>query len=166
MHVFRDNAGRSWPVAINVAAVRSCRGLLGLDLYGLVDDQFAGLGALLGDPCRLVDVLYVLCRDEAARLGVSDEDFGRAMAGDALEHAADAFLAELADFFPNPRVRAGLRQVVEKGRRVRDLMLDHAESLLAGLDPDSEARRLIASSGGSRGSSASTPAPSPSASSP
>jgi hypothetical protein len=165
VHTFRDNAGRVWSVEINYASIKACRGLLGVDLLGLLDDDFAGLARLTADLIGLIDVLFVLCRDEAARLGVTDEDFGRALRGDALEHAADAFLADLADFFPNPRVRAGLRGVLAKGRRVRDLVLDHAEGLLAAVDPDSEARKLIASSGGSPGSSASTPAPSPSASS-
>lgn len=166
MHTFCDNAGRVWSVEVNYSSIKACRGLLGVDLLGLLDDDFAGLAKLTADAIGLIDVLYVLCRDEAAKLGVTDEDFGRALRGDALEHAADAFLADLADFFPNPRVRAGLTAVIAKGRSVRDLMLDHAETLLAAVDPASEARRLIASSGGSPAPSASTPGPSPSANSP
>lgn len=157
MRVFKDNAGRAWTIAIHVAAVKRVRGLLGLDLYSLVDDRFQGLGKLLADPVALVDVLYVLCKDEADRLGVADEDFGRAMAGDAIEHASTAFLEELTDFFPDPRVRAGMRKVIEAGRKVRESLMTHLETGLDRIDPDAEARRLIGSYGNSPGSSGSIP---------
>jgi hypothetical protein len=156
MKTFKDNAGRTWIVAINVAAIKRVRGLAGVDLFGLVDDGFKGLAKLLGDPIELVDVLYVLCKDEADKIGVSDEDFGRAMAGDAIGSASDAFLEELTDFFPDPRVRAGLRKLIETSRKVRDRMLDRMDERIATIDPDAEARKLIDSSTSSPASSEST----------
>ena len=77
----------------------------------------------------------------------SDEDFGRAMAGDSIEHARNAFLEEYADFFPDPRVRAGLRKVMAASAKVRDRMMSLMESRLDAIDPDSEAEKLIGSSG-------------------
>lgn len=157
MKTFRDNAGRTWVVSINVSAVKKVRGLAGIDIYGLVNDSFQGLAKLLNDPIDLVDVLYVLCKDEADKLGVSDEDFGRAMGGDSLEHAADAFVNELADFFPDPRLRAGLKKVFAKNRMVRDRLLTHMDAEIEGFDIDALATKLIESSGSSRASSDSTP---------
>ena len=165
MHSFRDNAGRTWTVAINVAAVKRVRGLVGVDLYKLIDDGFKPLAALVSDPVQLADVLYCLCKDEADAKQVSDEDFGRALAGDAILLAADAFVEELIDFFPGARARASLTKVLAAGRKVRDKILDHAETVIATLDPAAEASKLIASFGKSPASSASTPAPSPSANS-
>jgi hypothetical protein len=165
MHTFTDNAGRTWTVAINVAAVKRVRGLVGIDLYKLVDEGFKPLAALIADPVELADVLYCLCKDEADAKNVTDEDFGRALAGDAITLAADAFVEELIDFFPDARARASLRKVVTAGKKVRDKLLDHAETLIEKLDPEREANGLIASFGSSRASSASTPAPSPSATS-
>jgi len=147
MRVFKDNAGRSWTIAIHVAAVKRVRGLLSLDLYSLLDERFAGLAKLLADPVDFVDVLYVLCKDDADRLGITDEDFGRAMAGDSIEHARNAFLEEYADFFPDPRVRAGLRKVMAASAKVRDRIMSLMESRLDAIDPDSEAEKLIGSSG-------------------
>ena len=158
VHVFKDNAGRTWTVAISVFAVKRCKALVGVDLYALVDERFEGLSKLLGNPCDLVDVLYCLCKDEADKLGVSDEDFGRGMGGDSLEHAADAFLKELTDFFPNPRIRAGLKTIWQKSQALRGLLLDRIEADLEAVDVDSEARKLINSSGTRPGSSASIPA--------
>jgi hypothetical protein len=159
MRVFKDNAGRAWSLQIHVLAVKRVRAMAGVDLYSLVADRFEGLGKLLADPVQLVDVLYVLCKDDADRLSITDEDFGRGMAGDAIEHASAAFLEELVDFFPEPRVRAGLRKVMEAGRKVRESLLGQLESSLEGIDPEAVARKLIASSGNSRASSESTPIP-------
>ncbi|MFQ3588526.1 MAG: hypothetical protein SNJ74_11425 [Fimbriimonadaceae bacterium] len=165
MHSFRDNAGRAWTVAINVAAVKRVRGLVGIDLYKLIDEGFKPLGALVSDPVQLADVLYCLCKDEADAKQVTDEDFGRALAGDAITLAADAFVEELIDFFPDARARASLTKVLSAGRKVRDKLLDHAEVVIDRLDPAAEASRLIASFGNSPASSGSTPDPSPSANS-
>ena len=162
MHSFRDNAGRTWTVAVNVAAVKRVRGLVNIDLYKLVDDGFEPLAELVSDPVQLADVLYCLCKDEADANKVSDEDFGRGLAGDAITLAADAFVEELIDFFPDARAREGLRKVLAAGRKVRDRLLDHAETLVGTLDPEAEAERLIASVGNSPAASGSTPGPSPS----
>lgn len=165
MHSFPDNAGRTWTVAINVAAVKRVRGLVNIDLYKLVDDGFRPLGELVADPVQLADVLYCLCMDEADAKNVSDEDFGRALYGDAITLAAEAFVEELFDFFPDARARAGKRKLSAAGKKVKARLLDHAETVLDQLDPEAEAQKLIASFGSSPGSSGSTPAPSPSPSS-
>ncbi len=65
MKTFTDNAGRTWTVSINVAAIKRVRGLLDVDLYKLVDDGFQPLSKLVSDPVQLADVLYCLCKDEA-----------------------------------------------------------------------------------------------------
>ncbi len=165
MRSFTDNLGRAWTVTINVAAIKRVRGLVNVDLYKLVDDGFKPLAALVSDPVQLADVLYCLCKDEADAKQISDEDFGRALGGDAITLAADAFVEELIDFFPDARARTSLKKVLAAGRTVRDKLLDHAESVIATLDPEAEASRLIASYGNSPASSASTPDRSPSANS-
>ena len=160
MKSFKDNAGRTWTISIHVAAVKKLRGLLGIDLYSLVDDRFQGLAKLLGDPVSLVDVIFVLCKEEADKLGVSDEDFGRDMAGDAILLASEAFVEELTDFFPDPRVRAGLKKVIQASMRMRDSLMTQMEHQIDSIDPEDEARKLIESSGSSPASPVSTPAPS------
>ena len=147
MRTFVDGNGRSWTIVINVSAIKRLRGLIQVDLYGLVTDGFAGLGKLLADPVSLVDVIYCLCKDEADARDISDEDFGRAMFGDTIKSASDAFLEELTDFFPDPRVRAGLRQTIATGAKVRDHLMDQVEAELAKIDPASEARKLMGLSG-------------------
>jgi hypothetical protein len=162
MHTFTDNAGRVWTIAVNVAMIKRVQGLLKINLYKLLDDNFKGLGELLGDPIQLVDVLYCLCKEEADAKNVSDEDFGRAMFGDVIHQATDAFLEELIDFFPDPKVRASLRKIIAEGKKVRSRMLERAEQVLDSFDADREANKLLHSYGIAPESSASTPDPSPS----
>ncbi|MFO7971921.1 MAG: hypothetical protein R6U40_09240, partial [Desulfobacterales bacterium] len=121
------------------------------------------LERLADDPVLLVDVLYVLCEEQAQRDGVSDEDFGRGLRGDALDAAARAFLEALADFCPSRKARL-IRGLVEKGGKAEEAILARAEKMLASGEID---RILTGSpspkpSTGSPDSSASTPAPSPS----
>ena len=109
MPQFRDNAGRTWTVELNVDAIKRVRSLLGLDLLG----EAPTLLRLAADPVLLVDTLFVVCRPEANERYVTDEDFGRAMAGDALGAAAEALTQALSDFYQSPRDRARARRIAE-----------------------------------------------------
>ena len=107
MKTFKDNADRTWTVTVNVDAIKRVRSLLDVDLMEAVDGRL--IERLIGDPVLLCDVIYCVCKVDADAKGVSDEDFGRAMAGDAIELATTALLEELVDFFPS-----GKRQVLSK----------------------------------------------------
>ncbi len=90
---------------------------------------------LVSDPVTLADVLYCLCKDQADKQSITDEDFGRALAGDVITLAADAFVEELIDFFPDARARASLRKAIEAGKAVRDKVINHAEKILDSINP-------------------------------
>ena len=150
MQTFRDNAGRTWAMSVDVAAIKRVRALAGFDLLSVMDGK--AVDRLIADPVLLCDVLCAVCRPEAERLGVTDEDFGRAMAGDAIDHATQALLEELVSFCPNPRDRKRLRKFVttmwttmEKARDVLERKLD--ERL------EDASRQALTALGGSSGSS-------------
>ncbi len=159
MKTFTDTTGRAWTVTVNVDAIKRVRDALGVNLAKVVDDNFKLLAEVVEDPIRLVDVLYVLCCEQADAQKISDVDFGRAMSGDSLMMAADAFIEAITDFFPNARARAMLQALLGKGRKVRDLLAERAEAQIEAIDPDREASMLIASFGNSPAQSASIPAP-------
>ena len=171
MKTFNDNAGRTWTVAINVDTVKRVKSLLSVNLMEVIegrkDDPESLLGRLSSDPVLLCDVIYAVCKPEADAKGVTDEDFGRAMAGDAIDMGTQALLEELCDFFPQGR-RKLLRKALEKLRRLETLALNAAETKLD--DPALESRLLrelsdtIDSAGNLAESSASPPAATPSAS--
>jgi hypothetical protein len=147
MHVFTDATGRNWTITINVAALKKVKALTGVNLLELLDNNLEGLSALLSDVVKLVDILYVLCKDQADALGISDEDFGRALGGDSLEQAVDAFLEEFVDFFPNRRAREALRKMLSKGKAITEKAMQQALEKIEQVNIENEVMKLVNSSG-------------------
>jgi hypothetical protein len=161
MRTFKDNAGRTWTVDINVATLKRVRGLTGVDLMQVIEGTL--IEKLIRDPVLLCDVVYAICKTEADTAKVSDEDFGRAMAGDAIEAATTAVLEELVGFCPSPRDRANLGRVLQATKKVMERARDLVEKKLDSGELDRLADRLLESAGASSGSAPasleSTPAP-------
>ncbi|KAB2949504.1 MAG: hypothetical protein F9K17_02830 [Phycisphaerae bacterium] len=160
MKTFNDNAGRTWTIAINVDAIKRVRSLLEVDLLEIVDGKL--IERLIRDPVLLCDVVYAVCKPEADAKSVSDEEFGRAMAGDAIEHATKALLEDLVGFSPSPRDRANLQRVLATTWNVMDRARDLVEKRLESGELEKVVERALATAGSSSGaapeSSASTPA--------
>jgi hypothetical protein len=108
----------------------------------------------------LCDVLFALCKPQADAQGVTDEDFGRAMAGDVIDAATSAFLEELCGFFPKGR-RELLAKALGKLRHLEAVALEAAGAKLDSPELENRLRELISGgpSGNSPASSGSTPAP-------
>lgn len=167
MRSFKDIQGRQWSVEINVTAIKRVRGLTGEDLMQVIEGTL--IEKLIRDPVLLCDVVYAICKPEADSRSVSDEEFGKAMAGDAIEAATTAVLEELVGFCPSPRDRANLGRVLQATRKVMDRARDLVEKKLDSGELDRLADRLLAeaspeatagsSSTSAQESSASTPAP-------
>lgn len=163
MKVFKDNAGREWTVELNVAALKRVKSLTGVDLLGVLDGTL--VERLIRDPVLLCDVVYAVCKPQADERSVTDEDFGRAMAGDAIEHATEALLEELVSFCPSPRDRANLGRVLKATRDVMDKARDIVEAKLDSGELEKAAEQALeeaqtrpgSSSGSAQASSASTP---------
>lgn len=163
MKPFKDAEGRTWEVRVTVETIRRARDVAGVDLAKVIDPA-AGVSERLADPVALVDVLYCCCREDAEKRGISDEQFGRGMAGDALDAGLTALLEDLADFFPSGR-GALLRQTLAKSRALGEAALRQAaeavealtlEDLLKPPAPPSTSSGSATSSPASAGS---TPAP-------
>jgi hypothetical protein len=115
MHSFKDAVDRNWQVPVNVASVKRVKEALGVDLLQCTDAKANVLERLANDPVLLVDVLFILCQDQAATKEVTDVQFGESLWGEALDRATDAFLEALTDFFPRAR-RGVLKQLLTKFR--------------------------------------------------
>jgi hypothetical protein len=161
MKTFTDNAGRTWTIAINVATVRRVRDLLGVDLLEIVEGKL--IDRLIRDPILLCDVVYAVCKPEADAQNVTAEQFGQAMAGDAIDHATRALLGNLADFSPSPRDRANLQRVLAATWQAIETAQDLVQKRLDGGELERVVAQALASVGGSSPSapesSDSTPVP-------
>jgi len=127
MKIFKDNAGRAWSVCINIDTIKRVRSLLDINLLEIAGGQL--VEQLISDPVQLCNVLYAVLKPDADALKISDEDFGRAMAGDAIEQATTALLEELVDFFPLARRRV-LSKALGKIKALQSRMLELAETQL------------------------------------
>jgi hypothetical protein len=136
MKSFTDNAGRVWTLAVNVAAIKRVRAICDVDLNSIVEMDADNkpsaklLERLSTDPVLLVDVLYAVCKPEADAKNIGDEDFGRAMAGDAIDHATAALLDEIIDFFPEAK-REAFKKILSATRRFEAIARKRMETLLA-----------------------------------
>jgi hypothetical protein len=162
MNTFADNAGRNWTVQINVDAIKRVRDLVSVNLLEVVEGKL--IDRLISDPVLLCDVIYAVCKPEADTKAVSDVDFGRAMAGDAIDAATTALLEELVDFFPQGR-RKVLAKALNKLKALETAALKAVDARLDSPElerrMEKELQRLGTWSGDAPGSSGSTPEPSP-----
>ena len=162
MKTFNDNAARSWTVQVNVDAIKRVRDLAQVNLLEVVEGKL--LERLISDPILLCDVIYCLCKPEADAKSISDVEFGRAMAGDAIDGATTALLEELVDFFPQAKRRV-LAKALAKLQKLQTAALAAVETRLDSpeLERQMAARlaQLESSSGSAPESSASPPAASP-----
>ena len=160
MKTFKDNADRTWTVTVNVDSIKRVRSLLNIDLMEAVEGKL--IERLIGDPILLCDVIYCVCKEDADAKGITDEEFGRSMAGDAIELATTALLEQLVDFFPQGK-RQLLRKALAKLETLQETMLAVVSERLDSPELDAqllaELRKLGDSSGDSPASSESTPVP-------
>lgn len=122
MAAFKDQQGRDWILEVVPPVIAAVRRECDVDLVNL-----ERIGEL-SDPVKLVDVLYIMCRQQCEQRQIDAEQFGRSIAGESYQNAADALLAAIADFFP-PRKRSQLRSLWEK-----------QAAIAAEMDADLEAR--------------------------
>ncbi len=148
MKTFTDNTGRTWTLSVTVGTIKRVRALCGVDLANIITiapgekPKVDLLEQLASDPVLLVDVLYAVCKPEADSKGVSDEDFGRAMAGDAIELATSALLDEVIDFFPAVK-RQVFSKILNATRRFETQSKQALEDFLKDPELDSKIDQAI-----------------------
>ena len=114
MKIWHDTTGRAWATNINVGTIRRVKQLTEKNLLDLAGGELAT--EVMGDPCLLCDILYALHKPEAEKQGITDEQFGESLAGDAIGEATDALMAELIDFFPNSQRRELLATAMRQAK--------------------------------------------------
>lgn len=134
---FLDGANRTWNLGgtMHVATWKRVRETTGIKLWELGQGGYSELAKLLEDLPLFVDVLAVILEEVRETAGVSDEAFGRSMAGPQIEAAADAFIDVLAECQPTQNgQRAAFAKMVEAARARRAAVAEFVESKLAVID--------------------------------
>lgn len=142
MKTFTDNTGRSWTVSLNIGTLKRVRSLCEVDLMAAVEGKL--IERLIADPVLLCDILYVVCKEEADKNNVTDEDFGRSLGGDAIDYATTALLEELVDFFPLRR-REVLKKALDKMNKLQEKSVKAAMLFLESPELDRRVEKALSS---------------------
>jgi hypothetical protein len=97
VHKFTDAKGREWRIALTYGVMQQVKEDLGIDLLVVQNGVVQSQG--LNDLKAFVNLLFVVCEDQAKEQSLSDVDFGRSLDGTSLKEAFAAFQAEYDDFF-------------------------------------------------------------------
>jgi hypothetical protein len=119
---FTDRKGKTWTIEVTVSTFKRVKKLLNIDLFDL-ENFFK----LVQDPITLCDLLYVTCKDEADSRGITDEQFGTLLAGQAIRAARDALIEEYINFIPDPAAAEKVRVVSKKFNDVGEKILQTLE---------------------------------------
>lgn len=133
MRQFTDTEGRSWSISLTIDAAKRVRGLLGVNLLELEGGDPPLLTRLGTDIILLCDVIYCIVKPQADAAGITDEQFGQALGGDAIQQAQGAFYDELIDFFRNLG-RNDLAKAVTAQRRMIEVAVKTVETRIDRLD--------------------------------
>ena len=140
MKTFTDAAGREWSLSITINAVKVLRTKCDVDL--VADNLGETLQKLGADPVALCDCLFHLCDEQIEKAGITPEQFGEGLAGDAIDRATDAFLDALVEFTPKKK-RPILRGVLDKMFEAEDLAITKALEYLGSEDFNNEIQNAL-----------------------
>ena len=138
MKTFTDSAGRTWTINITVDAIKRVKDLVGVNLADVTEGDPPLLTRLETDLVLLCDVIYALIKPQADQHpsgGISDEQFGQALGGDAILAAHDAFWGALSDFFHQLR-RLDQVRAIEKQQKLVGVAVAAADKQIEGIDLD------------------------------
>jgi len=137
MKTFTDSAGRTWTINLNIDAAKRVRNLLDVNLLEPEGGEPPLLTRLGTDEILLCDVIYCLIKPQADQQGVSDEQFGQALGGEAILAAQQALYEELIDFF-HQRHRPDRARAVQAQMKMINLAVAKIETHLAQLNLEAE----------------------------
>ncbi|HSV28699.1 MAG TPA: hypothetical protein VLL76_04045 [Candidatus Omnitrophota bacterium] len=147
MQSFTDNAGRTWKVHLTIDAIRRVKAELAVDLLAIDQGDPPLLTRLGTDVALVVDVVFAIVRPQADEAGITDEQFGRSLGGEAIIAAHDALLEELVDFFRSLR-RVHLATAIAKQQAMLQAAIVALEAKIAQADVALAAIETAAISGG------------------
>ena len=137
MQKFVDSHGRVWVIEINAAVIKRVRALTGINLYEVVDGEL--MEKLESDIVLFCDLLYAICKPQADRDQISDEQFGEGLAGDVIDEATTAFIEAMLQFLPE-RHRHRTRRAVAKQQRTQSRL---NQMIVNKLDDETIETRLV-----------------------
>lgn len=137
MVTWKDKNGAEWVCEITVKTLKDIKKRLDIDLMQ-VDKT---IERVITDVCLLCDVLFVIHSSECEKRGISDEDFGTLLAGDAIADATQAFIDAMINFFPSQQ-RDLLAKISKKRQEVMARILEKTDKEIDNLDVEELVKKM------------------------
>jgi hypothetical protein len=95
---FKDDEGREWELRFDHSLMRTIHKRLRVNLHNTAE-QAKAIDRMAEDIELLVNVLYLLCKEQCDSAGVSDEEFGKGFGtGETFDRANSALMEALLSF--------------------------------------------------------------------
>ena len=133
MHAFHDLKKQAWTVEIDIPTASKISAATGLNCYAMLTAESL---KRIGDELHtLVDLIWLTCEAQAAKHGLTFEQFFAADRMDAatIEAALDAILDEAADILP-PQKKTNAKKLLAHYRRIGEKALTMAENQINAID--------------------------------
>ncbi len=140
MEQFKDATGQDWSITINYSVRNVVKAKAGVDFFDIEQIQTLVILGDLKDCEKLAEVLFVLCGEQAEKLGLNPDQFAARFNGDVFEAACAALSREIANFFPKAR-RELLTKVVKKAASLQNLGMERANQMV---DSDQMEKQMLA----------------------
>ena len=135
MERFKDASDREWTLTVTVKTVKAIRDELNIDITKMFEPSETM--NVIGDPVTFVNVLFIVCREQATVRGLNDEKFGEALYdggdGDVVETARECLIREMLRFFPKARQEM-VRATLAKAKELQDVTSDLILKRISGID--------------------------------
>lgn len=95
---------RDWKLKLTVGLVEDIKDTTKIDLDELIAEPRKISEFVFTSPRKLVELLWILCEDQAKQYNVTPREFGRMFDRDILDKATDAFLEAIILFYPRTSV--------------------------------------------------------------
>lgn len=129
MKKFKTSNGDEWEIKINFISVERVKDSIGVDLMSIVTDQTMFKEAIC-NPVIMAMTIAELCKKQIESRGIDIEDFAELLKGDPIEHAVNAMIDELIDFFPNSRDRKMAKMIWGQINKTSEMIRDRQERIV------------------------------------
>lgn len=134
MATFYDSEKRPYTLSINLGGVKRVRSVLGVDLMTPYEENPLVGGRKPVDLVAIIDVIYLLARDDADKHGLTDEQWAAAMGGEQMDAAVAQFYQEWERFFRSLN-RPDAATVIQKQLQIMQQAVQEAARRVEAIDP-------------------------------
>lgn len=108
-YIARDAMYR-WDLRLNVGLIEDIKEKTEVDLDLLIQkpEEFSQL--LMVQPRKLVELLWVICEEQAVKQSITPKEFGRMFDRDTLDSAGNALIESILDFYPRSSAGRAIRK--------------------------------------------------------